>query len=98
MHLSQLFDAYGRHARLKPALLALFPLIVTIAVWFPDLYTFTTSLLSVATTCGITLLLADYARARGRGVEQHFYRKRGGKPTTILFRHSDTTIDAHTKN
>lgn len=98
MNFSQLFDAYGRNARLRPALLTLFPLIVTIAVWCPNLYTFAASLISVATACGIMLLLADYARTLGRAVEQRFYSKWGGKPTTILFRHNDSTIDADTKN
>jgi hypothetical protein len=37
-------------------------------------------------------------RARGRAAEQHLYRKWGGKPTTILFRHSDDVIDANTKH
>jgi hypothetical protein len=95
---SQLLDAYGRNARLKPALLVLFPSIITIAIWYPDLYTIATGLVSMATACGITLFLTDYARVRGRAIEQHFQRKWGGKPTVILFRHSDATIDAGTKN
>lgn len=97
MNFSQLFDVYGRNARLKPSLLALFPLIVTIAIWFPDLYTLAKGLLSVAIACGVIFMLADYARSQGRAIEQRFYRKWGGKPTTILFRHNDGTIDALTK-
>lgn len=96
MDLGGVFDAYGRQARLQPALLTLFPLFVTVAVWFPALYETGAGLLGLAVACGVTVLFAHVARMRGRSAERRLFSEWGGKPTTIWLRHRDTNLDAHT--
>jgi hypothetical protein len=95
--LTQLFDTYSLRARLQPALLSLLPLFVTIAAWFPALYEAAVALVGLAVACGLTMLLAQLARLRGRRVEERLFSLWGGKPTTIWLRHRDDHLDAHTK-
>ena len=96
MDLGDLFDTYSLRARLQPALLPLFPLFVTIAVWVPGLYHTGAGLAGLATACGVTVLLAHVARERGRRAEIRLFNEWGGKPTTIWLRHSDGNLDDHT--
>jgi hypothetical protein len=91
------FDKYSRNARLKPALFALLPLFVTIAVWLPRVWTILGGLTALLTACGTTLALGEVARYVGRGVEKRMIVANGGKFTTIFLRHRDTTISATTK-
>ncbi len=91
------FDTYGLRARLTPALLTLFPLVVVVAVWFPKVYSEAAALFSVAAACGLLLFLAHLARYRGRQAQRKLIRTWGGMPTTILLRHRDTTVPAGTK-
>ena len=90
-------DTYGWQARLQPALLALLPLFISIAIWVPALYQVAVGLLGVIIACGVTVLLAHFARTRGRKLEAGLYVEWGGKPTTIWLRHRDRNLDAHTK-
>ena len=97
MNLTDLFDTYSRQARLQPALLVLFPLFVTIAVWVPALYQAATGLVGLAVACGAVAYLAHLSRALGRKVEPRLYANWGGKPTTLWLSHSDPSLDAQTK-
>lgn len=94
---SELLDAYSRAARLRPAFLCLFPLIVTVAVWTPGIYTWVAGLLGLAATCGIIAWLAHFARERGRVAERELFNSWGGRPTTAWLRHRDNKLDAVTK-
>ena len=96
MDFGEVTDAYGRKARLQPALLMLFPLFVTVAVWFPALYDFAWGMLGLAVACGVTILFAHMARMRGRSAERRLFSLWSGKPTTIWLRHRDAKLDAHT--
>lgn len=91
------FDTYGLVARLAPALLTLFPLVVVVAVWFPEVYSEAATLFSVAAACGLLLFLAHLARYRGRQAQRSLIRTWGGMPTTILLRHRDVTLPESTK-
>jgi hypothetical protein len=95
--LIQLFDTYSLRARLQPALLSLLPLFITIAAWFPTLYEAAAALVGLAAACGLTMLLAQIARVRGRMVEEQLFSSWGGKPTTMWLRHRDDHLDTHTK-
>ncbi|MHC9510558.1 hypothetical protein [Kangiella sp. M94] len=96
--LSNIFDKYSLGARVKPSLLALLPLIVTSYIVIPSLYNLVATLLSTIVACGFITLLAHYSRHKGRETEKRLYALWGGKPTTIILRHSDSTLDQHTKN
>jgi hypothetical protein len=92
-----LFDEYSLNARVRPSLLALLPLIIATYVSFPALYNVVTILFSVIVACGFITALAHCSRHQGRRTEQRLFSLWGGKPTTIVLRYSDNTIDGHTK-
>lgn len=95
--MANLFDTYSRQARLQPALFALFPLLVTIAVWVPTLYNLAAGFVGLAVTCGTTVFLAHVSRMLGRRAEADLYSLWGGKPTTRWLCHSNEHLDSQTK-
>jgi len=91
-------DRYTITARLVPAVAVALPTGLALAMLFPqDLVTWGAGT-GVLTTTGLTLLLAENARRRGKAVEARIHEKLGAKPTTILLRHSDDRIEAPTKS
>lgn len=97
--LARLFDAYGRQARLYPALFTFLPAIVFAAALFPSLLLGSVgpALVAVAVACGAIFLLADVARSRGRRLEPLLRREWGGWPTTIWLRHGSDHLPAPTR-
>lgn len=91
------FDRYERQARLKPALLALLPALVTLAVWQPRVWTTLSGLVSLLVGCGLTFLLSKVARYRGRTVERALIARHGGRMTEVFLRHRDPTLSPATK-
>ena len=92
MDVSKLFDAYSRQARLYPALIALFPPLALAATWLPALRDPGQIVVSLAMSCGVLFLLADFARYRGKALEKRLLQKWGGWPTTTILRHRDNTL------
>lgn len=92
-----LFDKYSLEARLRPALFVWLPLFLTVAVWIPALYQTAAGFVGLVIACGLTVVLAHYARARGRAAQVTLVSKWGAMPTTIWLRHSDTQLEAATK-
>lgn len=97
MDFSRLFDTYSRQARLTPALFVLLPALASIAIWLPDIYTLTVGLVSLLTTCGALIFLANVARYQGRRIQKRLYKKWSGEPSTRFLRHRDQTLDENTK-
>ncbi len=95
--LSDLVDPYGRQARLFPALITIAPMALLIVAWFPALWTALGILVSLASSLGLVLLMAQLGRDRGKRCEGGLYKSWGGKPSVALLRHSDSRIDDHTK-
>lgn len=91
------FDKYSFQARLRPALLSLFPVFITIAVSFPALYELAKSLLSLTIACGVTVAFAHLARKRGREIQNRLIREWGGLPSTLWLRHADEHLETETK-
>lgn len=90
------FDAYDRKARLAPSMLAVTPLLTSAIFGFEN----TAALERVATllvAVGGLWLLTDMSRGLGRALEQKLFALWGGTPSIQLLRHSDPTIDPHTK-
>jgi hypothetical protein len=91
-------DAYSIRARLFPALLAAAPAFAALAL----LISWERIALSnvIATTALVVLVfaLADFARKLGLRVEPKIYGEMGGKPSVVMFRRSDTTIEEPTKD
>ena len=90
-------DKYSFQARLRPALLALFPLFLTIAVSVPALYEQAKSLLSLAIACGVIVAFTHIARIRGRRIQEQLIKEWGGLPSTLWLRHDDENLEAETK-
>ena len=95
--LEKYLDDFEIHGRLLPAVVAMCPLIV---------YCFVKGILyeGIQNKICYTVLLLVFAylackfiRSCGKKIERSFYEKLGGKPTTIILRFSDKTIDTVTK-
>src|SRR2546423_272969 len=82
--LATLFDSYNRQARLYPALLTFFPLLAFFLLNIPSAAGAPQSLVGLAISCGALFFLADYARSRGKRLEQELLIDWGGWPTTIF--------------
>jgi hypothetical protein len=96
--IAQMFDSYGRQARLFPGLLTIFPPLLAILAWFPWflLSNVAATLLTLAMSCGLLYALGSYARTKGKRIEPELLKSWGGWPTTLLLRH-DSELDQHTR-
>lgn len=90
-------DAYDRPARLMPALLTLAPVPVLIICLFGKAQILGTTIISVATYCGIGYALARVARNSGKKLQDQLFENWGGAPTTQLLRHRNGHFDEYTK-
>jgi len=91
------FDRYDRNARLRPALFTILPILVSVAIWYPKIWSLFGALASLLVTCGVTFLLAQLARQRGRRLEHRWTPAIGRAHTAKLLSHSDPTLPAATK-
>lgn len=89
-------DRYDRNARLRPALFTVLPILVLVAIWYPKIWSFYGALASLLVTCGVTFLMAQFARQRGRQLESS-WPTIGRIHSARLLSHSDATISAATK-
>ena len=96
--IAQMFDSYGRQARLFPGLLTIFPPLLAVLAWFPWLLlsNVAATLLTLAMSCGLLYALGSYARTKGKRIEPKLLKSWGGWPTTLLLRH-DSELDQHTR-
>jgi hypothetical protein len=88
--ITDLFDSYARQARLFPGLLMVFPPLMTVLAWFPQLLVSNigTTLLTIAVSCGLLYALGSWARTRGKNIEGTLLKQWGGWPTTLKLRHA----------
>lgn len=98
--LASLFDAYGRKARLYPALLAVLPVVAVVLAWLPTIpeATVLVSFASAAAAFGLLYILSNVARSAGKRTEKRLLKKWGGWPTTILLRHRCSSLPAPTRD
>lgn len=87
---------YELTARLRPALLTVLPGFILAAVWLPEVWTMLGGLSTLLGVCGVTYLLAQLARHRGKKLEARFVEV-GPELTKTLLRHADEQIDPLTK-
>jgi hypothetical protein len=95
--IANITDPYQRKARMYPALLALFPAIATVILFFSPSASSLANVISVAASCGGLYLVSNLSRTLGKRLEPRLYASWGGTPTTQLLRHADATIEAPTK-
>lgn len=96
MEISKFFDAYELRARLAPVLLVLLPLIFTTVAWFPALKSSGGAIMGLLIVFSL-LLLTHFNREAGKRLEASLFKEWGGKPTTMLLRYRDQTLDLVTK-
>lgn len=90
-------DPYERKARLWPALIAVFPLIVTIELLYSAQISILSNIAAIGGAFGLIYLLTNLSREFGKRIEPTLFEYFGGKPTTQLLRHRDSTIESVTK-
>lgn len=95
--LSRVTDPYQRQARLWPALLALLPLIAMVGLLYGPASSSVSNVVTLVLSCGGLYLLASVCRELGRRLEPRLFEEWGGKPTTQLLRHRNSTIESVTK-
>jgi hypothetical protein len=83
---SLLGDRYTREARIAPAFLCVFPLVILLMAWFAKLQDLVPAILTLMCVFGVVRWISHMARAKGDMVEMDFFRKWGGKPTTTMLR------------
>ena len=91
-------DPYDRKARLRPALLALFPLIFLFFSLFPEIQPIWSTIWGLMVYCGSTMLLIQFGRNWGKLLEPSLFRAWGGKPSVSMLRHCDTRLSQDQKN
>jgi hypothetical protein len=95
--IAKVTDPYDRQARLYPALLALLPLLALVTLLYGPKASALTGVLTIAVSCGGLFLMTNLCRELGKRLQEKLYREWGGKPTTQLLRHRDSTIESVTK-
>jgi len=83
---SLLGDRYTREARLAPAFLAVFPILLVLLLSFKGLQSAIPALLSLLCVFGVVRWISHIARGIGDKKEVTLFRDWGGKPTTTMLR------------
>ena len=96
--LNSLFDPYDRKARLAPALLCALPLFVSLLLLIPEVGALWGAVGGLVLYCGGAKFLTQVGRDRGKVQEPALYASWGRKPSVAMLRHSDTRLNAPTKN
>lgn len=90
-------DTYSMRARLYPAILCLLPVLILAfyhVVALRQYYHLITALLSVGL---FSFLLSQIGRDLGKKAEDPLFAALGGKPSTVMLRHSNGRLDSITK-
>lgn len=95
--LEKITNTYERKARLYPALLVLAPILVLVAGVYGVALELKAAGVGLLASFGVFYLLAAITRELGKRKEEALFKAWGGKPTTQLLRHRDSTIDPITK-
>ena len=95
--LSKFTDPYERKARLYPALICLFPIMISVSITFPKVFSTLSGFAALAATVGLLQLLSHLARDRGKSLEARLYEQWGGMPSVTILRHRDNRIPSPAK-
>lgn len=95
--LSKFTDPYERKARLYPALICLFPIMIDVSISYPKVFSTLSGFVALGLAVGLLELLSNLARDRGKSLEAGLYKEWGGMPSVTIFRHSDNRIPSPAK-
>lgn len=84
-------------ARLQPALFALLQTPLSAAILFPNLKESLSVLAGIMAYFGGSVFLSHIAREMGKSSEGFLYKEWGGKPSVVLLRHRDDTLNRLSK-
>jgi hypothetical protein len=90
-------DEYNRNARLKPAFLVILPVGMLVSLFGLNFSVMLAALSGPLATVGLTLLLAQIGRDFGKRKEFYLYSLWKGKPSVSKMRHSDSSMNVHTR-
>ncbi|MGD1107366.1 MAG: hypothetical protein ABR865_09990 [Terracidiphilus sp.] len=91
---SLLGDRYTREARLAPAFLSVFPILLLLMSSFTGLRSAIPALLTLLCVFGVVRWISHIARGIGDKEEIKLFRKWGGKPTTSMLRFATNRTNA----
>ena len=89
-------DKYAFNARIVPALIVLLPIGLSLATLFPNKFARWDIIVWLGTSAGLAVFLEQLARDRGKRKEPGLYKLWGGKPSTRMLRHRDSTLSVPT--
>ena len=92
INLSKYTDPYERKARLYPALLCIFPVIVAISISYPSIYKTLSGIVVLGAAIGMMQFISHLARDKGKAIEYELFHKWGGIPSVVVMRYSDNAI------
>ncbi len=98
MEVFKFFDAYSIRARLFPAIVAAAPALAALALLISWKSFGLSNFIATLGTLVLLYAIADFSRARGRAIEGELVAQHGGMPSITMFRRSDGTIDAGSKD
>ncbi|HIF9419663.1 TPA: hypothetical protein ACX6R7_003493 [Photobacterium damselae] len=96
--LGNFFDTYSLNARVKPAFFLVFPVVITIFTLFEPSRTWGGAVTTFIISFGIISFASNQMSTKGNILQEKFFLKWGGAPTTLILRHRDSRLDPHTKN
>jgi hypothetical protein len=95
--LEKYFDHYVINARLKPAFFSLMSIAITTLAWCPKAQQVGGIVLTFLITFGAMAFLSNLVSNLGNRLQEKLFEAWRGAPTTALLRHSDNTLDVHSK-
>lgn len=93
MDFLKVFDSYSIRARLFPAVIAAAPALAALALLISWKSFEPSNVIAAFAALVMLFAAADIARTKGRAIEPALYAKSGGKPSIIMFRRNDPSID-----
>lgn len=89
-------DKHTTNARLIPAFIVLLPIGLSLASLFPEKFAGWDLIVWLGTSTGLGIFLEQLARDGGKRKEPELYEQWGGKPSTVMLRHRESTISRPT--
>jgi hypothetical protein len=91
------FDAYSLKARYYPTVIVIAPLCLMILAVASDKWDMLKSIgVAAVSTLGLAFVMDQVGRDQGKRKEAELFLAWGGKPTTRILRHRDTSLDKTT--
>ena len=93
----KLCDKYSLNARIYPSIVFLLPCIMLAIFYVPNIESYYQKFSYLGLLGVLFVLLAHWGRENGKKKESELFRHWGGKPTSLVLRHSNDYFMAHIK-